>query len=132
MLHSRRYVLTSEVRDTYLVCVANSSIQAVHIGDQENRNKEEDAIPQSEVRCNNFDTTNTWTALTKQTGRLTKREGFVAGVLRVPTDGVVNVDLVNERHGSCAEWVHTTQITCDVEKKKDIGGKTRENMIAKR
>lgn len=103
MLHSYRYFLTSELRDTYLVCVTNSSIQTIYIGDQENSKKEADPIDQLEVRCDDLDATNTWTALTQQTDRRIHWDGFVAGVLQVPTDVVISVHLVNERHDNRAE-----------------------------
>jgi hypothetical protein len=105
------------MRDTYLICVTDSPIQAVHIGDQENSKKEEDTIPESEVRCNNLDATNTWTPLTHQTDGLTKWDGFIAGVLRFPTD-TVNVDLINERHGNRAE---ISDLRCKEEEEEGKG-----------
>lgn len=122
MVHSRRYVLSSELRDTYLVCVTNSSIQAVHISDQENGKKQADPIGQSEVRGNNFDATNTRTALTQQIGRLIQRDGFVVGMLRVSTGIVINVHLFNERHDDRAEGeAHESDQLCREEEKRTYG-----------
>lgn len=79
---------------TYLVCVANGSIQSIYICDQKDRKKQKHSIDRTKVRRDDLDATNTGTALPEEVDVL-HRSGFIAGVL-LPRG--IGRDFSNQRH----------------------------------
>lgn len=89
--------------ETDLVCVPNGSIQPVNVGDEEHTRKQADAIKETKVRVDDFNTVDSRAAFTQQLNILSWRSLSMGVLSRVFPEAAADRALRNSHDEQCQE-----------------------------